>query len=396
MMQSNEEEIEVKSGFNFDCMSFGHEKSPINQYGERNEELCKMWEERDSYVEYQDFIKDIPTLQEVIEQQDKEPKEYYSKITPNPSGLRSKTGTLTLGYGNDWQEEEKCMAFHYFLKNINKPMTIKQIQANLFQRYSELFIIRLLDELVERFEIEYTKEKIDNEDVYRIEPLEMFLWNKKNTHDLSKKMRREAIVEIVERVRTNVYEGHYQKAKKEIESDVLINFHNPIEEIKERIETVRGKLDKRVTACYKVDDMDRFVEMIQGRWINKHYTNDKTEDIEIIEWELNKMFKFQSWIDCGNKKLRELSTPAPKEIEQGKIKVTKTIDNLRKDDITIRDYFNDAIKISKNQTKALHVTLKNMGIKMDDKTLYEKEIKRVRQILVRLDKWKKSHNKATK
>ncbi len=51
--------------------------------------------------------------------------------------------------------------------------------------------------------------------------------------------------------------------------------------------------------------------MIQDRHIPKHYTNDKKEDIEIIEWELNKMFKFQSWIDCGNSKLRELSNTNP-------------------------------------------------------------------------------------
>ncbi len=220
----------------------------INEYGERNEDLCKEFEEICLSEGYKEWVKTLPTTQEVIEQQDKESKESYSKITPNPSGLRSKTGTFTLGYGNDWQEEEKCMAFHYFLKNINKPLTIKQIQANLFPRYSEFVIIRLLDELVERFEIEYTKEKIDNEDVYKIEPLEMFLWNTKNTHFLSKKMRRESIIEIVERVRTNVYDRHYQEVKKEIELDVLVNFLNPIDEIKERIETVRGKLEKRITS----------------------------------------------------------------------------------------------------------------------------------------------------
>ncbi len=283
----------------------------INEYGERDEDLCKEYEEICSSDGYKEWLKTLLPVQDIIEQQDKESKENYVMNNTNPLGLRSKTGTFTFGFGNDWQEEETCKAFHFFLKNINNPLTIRQIQANLFPRYNELVIIRLLDDLVERLEIEYTKEKIDNEDVYKIEPLEMFLWKTTDTHFLSKKLRREIIIEIVERVRLNVYDGHYQEAKKKIELDILVNFHNPIEEIKERIETVRNKLNRRITFYYKVDDIDKFVEMIQNRHLDKHFINDKTEDVEIIEWELNKMFKLQSWIDCGNNKLRELLTTNP-------------------------------------------------------------------------------------
>jgi hypothetical protein len=75
--------------------------------------------------------------------------------------------------------------------------------------------------------------------------------------------------------------------------------------------------------------------------------------------------------------------------DKKKDKVTKTIHNVSGENVIIRDYFADAIKTDKTQTKALHSTLKAMGITKDDMVLYKRQQNRVRIMLERIGKWEK-------
>lgn len=105
--------------------------------------------------------------------------------------------------------------------------------------------------------------------------------------------------------------------------------------------------------------------------------------------------KFGLTLSEDNRVIEISTPPAPKTNE--KKKVAKNDDDLKDEDLQIRNYFKDGKKIHKNnQSKALNHTVKAMGTTLKDGALYELEQKRIRQRLVNMGDWRSSNKKATK
>jgi hypothetical protein len=316
-MQRNDKEVELKRGFNFDCMGGGYEGSRINQYGERNEELHKMYEEKENYVEYQDFVKDLPIQDPAIFDN------FSFGEFPEPPKLKRPTLRNGIGFPvinyDHWHSEKYDRAFAYFRERQETPLTIKLIKSQCLYNFEESHIESIIDSLVQWYEIECTLGRNSvGEVTYSVTPLDNELCKRTNIHRLRYKFRKEVIIEMVNRVRSEVYDKYYQDAENEINALIAENHYNIIDKIKERYETVEDKLDNYIPSLYKVSNIDKFVERVNNRTIEKHYSNDEKTDVKILEWELKRMFTLQSWIDCGNNKLRELlslPSPAPKGIE---------------------------------------------------------------------------------
>jgi hypothetical protein len=243
MMQSKGKEVELKRGFNFDCMRFGGEDGTINQYGERKEELWKMFEEKKNYVEYQDFVKDLPI-------QDPAMFENFSfGEFPGPPKLKKPTLRKGYHYSNDinynhWHSEKYDRAFNYFRKRQETPLTIKLIKSQCLFQFEESHIESIIDNLVEWYEIECTLGRNDvGEVTYTVTPLDNELCKRTNIYWLQYKFRKEVIIEMVNRVRSEVYDKYYQDAENEINALIAENHYNIIDKIKEMYETVEDRLN---------------------------------------------------------------------------------------------------------------------------------------------------------